>query len=541
MRHAVLSSALMLVAATFASAEPPRGSITIERISDIKYPTSPAWSPDGTRVAFLWDAAGKQDLFVVTPGSTPVALTDFPVDADLQQSDLGAVAWTSNDQILFGKDGQLWTVSPSTRTPTRVTGLAEAGSFTLSANRTQLALVRRGNVWLASVAALTQRQLTSLPEGLTASVPVVSADGRWLAFTASRGGLMPEALPWNGNLVRSFENVTTERRVGIVSAQGGDVFWVPTVGSVSNLQWGAGGTLVYQEVSPDGKTRDIKTTGVGGSSRTIWRDRDERWWSPTGRDARLTTSPDGRQVAFVSDRSGWIHVYVMPIDATSESQARQLTSGEFGTGLPTWSPDGTRIAYHHSAPGNQMERFISVVDVASGHSVGRRHGAGREPRARLLARRHAAGLPAYGYGELARPLRGPGAGGRGDHAAQRLDAGGIAEGRPRGTDAGALPEPPRQEAGARHVDGAEEPRQVTQAPGHRLDSRVGLGSELPRLASRQLPDVLLRQRLSRAAGLRDPHTRLPGQLRLQSRLGHRRAHGPGRATTPRTSPPAPTT
>jgi dipeptidyl aminopeptidase/acylaminoacyl peptidase len=56
----------------------------------------------------------------------------------------------------------------------------------------------------------------------------------------------------------------------------------------------------------------------------------------------------------------------MPTDAAGETEARQLTKGEFGAGLPAWSPDGSRIAYHHSARGNQMERFISIVDLASG-------------------------------------------------------------------------------------------------------------------------------------------------------------------------------
>ncbi len=63
-------------------------------------------------MAFLWDAAGKQDLFVVTPGSAATRLTDFSPDPELLVSDIGAFAWVSNDQILFGKDGQLWTVAP---------------------------------------------------------------------------------------------------------------------------------------------------------------------------------------------------------------------------------------------------------------------------------------------------------------------------------------------------------------------------------------------------------------------------------------------
>lgn len=364
--------AVALCAAMMAApavAEPPRGSITIERIAAIKYPTSPAWSPDGTRVAFLWDAAGKQDLFVVTPGSEPVALTDFPVNPHLLQSDLEQFAWLSNDEILFGRQGQLWKVSAGAGRPARMPGaLGDAGAFVLSPDRQVIAFVRDGNIWVGNIAAGTERQVTFLPEGLGPDVPVFSMDGRWLAFMASRGGLEAEDLPWNGGLVRSMERVTRERRLGIVAAQGGDVGWIETVGAVSSPQFAGDGSLVYYELSPDGKTKDIKSARPGAPPRVLWRDHDERWVSPTRRDVKLLVAPDGDQVAFVSDRTGWIHVYVMPLDATSEAQAVQLTSGNFGTGLGSWSPDSRRLAYHRSADGNQMERFVDVVDVATKRS-----------------------------------------------------------------------------------------------------------------------------------------------------------------------------
>ena len=350
-----------------AQAEPAKGSITIERIADIKYPTSPTWSPDGTRVAFLWDAAGKQDLFVVTPGQTPVQLTDFPVDPHLLVSDIGAVAWTSNGELLFGKDGQLWSVSATAAKPARMSGaLADAGAFTLAPDRVQIAFLRRGQIWMGNVVAKTERQLTNVSDGLSPGVPVFSPDGRWLAFTAARAGLEAEDLPWNGPMVRSMENVNRERRLGVVSAQGGDVAWIATIGGTSGVQFAGDGRLVYQELSPDGKTREIKVARVGSLPRVLWRDRDERWWSPTNRDAKLLVSPDGKSLAFVSDRTGWIHVYVIPIDATSEAQARQLSKGDFGAGLGSWSPDSTKIAFHHSAAGNQMERFVDVATVATG-------------------------------------------------------------------------------------------------------------------------------------------------------------------------------
>jgi hypothetical protein len=199
MKRVIICLLMLACLVVPGAAEAPRGSITIDRIAAIKYPTNPAFSPDGRSVAFLWDAAGKQDLFVVTPGQKPVALTDFPVDPDLLVSDIGAFAWVSPDEIIFGKDGQLWTVSPSSPRPERVAGLADASGLALSPDGKAIAFLRRGQIWIGSLAARTERQLTFLAGGVNASVPVFSRDGKWLAFTSARNSVDAEELRWNGD------------------------------------------------------------------------------------------------------------------------------------------------------------------------------------------------------------------------------------------------------------------------------------------------------------------------------------------------------
>src|SRR5438874_12547488 len=61
----------------------------------------------------------------------------------------------------------------------------------------------------------------------------------------------------------------------------------------------------------------------------------------TRRDTAPRWSPDGQQLAFLSDRDGEKpQLYVMP---ASGGEARKLTKFKLGTADPPWSPDGRSI------------------------------------------------------------------------------------------------------------------------------------------------------------------------------------------------------
>ncbi|MBW4027413.1 MAG: S9 family peptidase [Acidobacteria bacterium] len=373
-----------VVQATYAQ-EAPRGSITIDRIADIKYPTEAQWSPDNKTIAFLWDAAGKQELFMVRAGEAPIALTDFPVDPNLLVCDIGHFEWSSSDEIIFSKGNQLWKVSTATRKPESLAGFEGVSSFSLSADKKQIAFIQKDDVWVASLESQARRRLTHMPEGLHASEPSFSGDGQYVAFNAARHESVPEPLPYNGNLVKVFRSLNWDDRIGIVSvfSYAAEPTWIPVsarnYGS-TDMQWAAGPSIVHEEFSPDHKTMELKITSMTGETRTLWKDHDPAWISPAD-GAMDVTSPDGKWVAFISDRSGWPHLYVIQTDATSESQAKQIGKGNFGDGYIAWSPDSKRIAFAHSADGNQMERFISIASVESGRiePIVTEHGVNRAP------------------------------------------------------------------------------------------------------------------------------------------------------------------
>jgi len=67
-----------------------------------------------------------------------------------------------------------------------------------------------------------------------------------------------------------------------------------------------------------------------------------RRFSQGNKDHGPRWSPDGRYLAFVTDRGEKNQIFVAPL---AGGEPRQVTTAEHGAGQPAWSPDGTTIAY----------------------------------------------------------------------------------------------------------------------------------------------------------------------------------------------------
>ena len=112
-------------------------------------------------------------------------------------------------------------------------------------------------------------------------------------------------------------------------------------------------------VSPDGESVVYvkRTIENNKYARRLWRVRfaggePEQLTTASASDSRPRFSPDGKQLAFISDRSGKPQAWVMSMNGGEPKQVTDLGSG---VGAADWSPDGKRLLL---LAGSGQKRFI---------------------------------------------------------------------------------------------------------------------------------------------------------------------------------------
>jgi Tol biopolymer transport system component/serine/threonine protein kinase len=351
--------------------------------------TQPSFSPEGNKVAFVWDGdkGDNQDIYVMQIGSagTPMRVT---TSAAAEASP----AWSPDDRwIAFTREQRdqgnfaIVLIPPlgrQERKLTEVTGLGSHSTPGLAGlcwtpDGKWLVFSERDAEGRMAVSAISvdtgeRRRLTAyattdrLPAGVAMgdTYPSISPDGRVLAFARGGGGvhdlhLMPltEGLRPAGEPVK----VTDQQYQWLTgvqwSADGREIIYAAGAIYMQSL-WRVSASGKEQPKRLPFATPDAFFPAIAPRASRLayaWRLQDANLWRLDLRSGERRTligstydsrhpqySPDGLKIAFQSNRSGNIEVWTCDADG---SNCLQLTSfGGPQCGTPRWSPDSRWIA-----------------------------------------------------------------------------------------------------------------------------------------------------------------------------------------------------
>lgn len=363
---------LALTACILASGAPPAktdgAGFTIEKLIEIKHPSDPVWSPDGKHVAFIWDLAGVSNLYVADADRSsgkPVPVTSFPA------GQIAGTFWSSDGKSLyFPHRGDLWTVVASGGTPHPVwTTPTPESDMVLSPDGTRVAFVRPSgatghDLFVRSLADGTEIRLAHDDAGVNGVA--WSPDGAHIAYGAGARTIRHDEAPeYSGAKIIYTITERTPGELHVVPSGGGTPVSLKVPSGFGGARWMDNAHLVFDRQSVDYKKRIISVADIAsGVSRSIHEDVEEQFWSmPGDAGGAGQPSPDGKWIAYLSDRDGWDHLYVIP---AAGGGAVQITEGPFEVWRPRWSHDSRKIAFDANEPGRLGDRRLGVADLGAG-------------------------------------------------------------------------------------------------------------------------------------------------------------------------------
>ncbi len=363
----------------------------------------PTWSPDGRSIAYTSNAAGNLDIYVQQiGGGKAIRITDSDAD-DAQpawspdgtliafvsararpEKHLSAMLNLGGWSLFFaGRNGDLWVMPALGGTPRRIAEDAYFPAWSPDGKRLvyQCLLQEHWDLCLQEVEGSGAPRALGLDR---LQVPVVtqpawSPDGRWIAFVAATPGFMRlYVMPTEGGDPRAL---TEADKVALQPAWSPDNQWLyfsSDRGGQMNI-WKArfqnGGieepVRLTTGSGPDLHAR-LDSTGRRLAYSSL-QNLSDLWEFDlkTGRDARVTTetafedlgnpSPDGRWLAFGSNRLGANHIWLRNVDTGNLTQVTTTPYPGQGAGASWWSPDSK---YLYFSDGQGIEQYEVAVGSA---------------------------------------------------------------------------------------------------------------------------------------------------------------------------------
>lgn len=388
----------------------PRAGGTATRLtSGMALDLQPVFSPDGTRILFVSDRSGNENLWMIdADGSNPRPLTtergDFHFDDPEWSPDGEYVLVRKNEAGSPNAGRRAWLIHLSGGTGMELAENAEGIGFRWGPDgryvyfrgtegREAVSLRGNGLPERAQIMRLDRRtgdvaSMTTIPSG--AARPAISPDGEWMVYVAdvdAMSGLRLRNLVTAEDrwLVFPIDREELDQRRRFAFAPDGDavVFQkdgtfhevaVPT-GEVREISFTARveqqlGPLLYKEMPFEDDSLGVRNVRYGDmdpeGTRLVFGSLNQIWIMdlPDGEPRPLveggggqyqpTFSPDGSSVAFVSwHATEGGHVWRVPAEG---GEPRRLTAYPAYYANPAWAPDGSKIVYVREDPAATRNR-----------------------------------------------------------------------------------------------------------------------------------------------------------------------------------------